>query len=50
MDCPDGVGMEDLLYLAGRWMASTPETVGAADANGDGKADMVDLAIVGKIG
>ncbi len=46
MDCPDGVGMEDLVYLAGRWMSITPETAGAADGNGDGKADMVDLGIV----
>jgi hypothetical protein len=44
--CPDGVGMEDLVYLAGRWMAGTPATVGAADADGNGKVDMVDLAIV----
>jgi hypothetical protein len=43
---PDGVDYMDLWYLAGRWMAGTPATVGAADANGDGKADMVDLAIV----
>ncbi len=46
MACPDGVALEDLLYLAGRWMASVPETVGAADGNGDGKVDMVDLAIL----
>jgi hypothetical protein len=44
--CPDGMGLDDLLYLAGRWMASTPETVGAADGNGDGRVDMVDLAMV----
>ena len=44
--CPDLVGLDDLLYLAERWMADTPETVGAADGNGDGKVDMVDLAIV----
>jgi hypothetical protein len=44
--CPDGVGLEDLLYLSERWMAATPETIGAADANGDGKVDMLDLAIL----
>ncbi len=46
MDCPDGVGFDDLLYLAGRWMASTPEAVGAADANGDGKADLQDFGMI----
>jgi hypothetical protein len=46
MACPDGVSMEDLLYLAGRWMASTPETAGAADGNGDGKVDMEDFAMM----
>ncbi|NLH16546.1 MAG: hypothetical protein GX455_08205 [Phycisphaerae bacterium] len=43
-DCPDGVTLEDLLYLAGRWMANTPEMIGAADANGDGKVDLADFA------
>jgi hypothetical protein len=46
MDCPDGVAMEDLLYLAGRWLASTPATFGAADTNADGRADLMDLAIL----
>jgi hypothetical protein len=46
MDCPDGVGMEDLVYLAGRWMASTPATFGAADTNADGRVDLLDLAIL----
>jgi len=44
--CPDGVGTDDLLYLAERWMASTPETVGAADGNGDGRVDLEDLGIL----
>jgi hypothetical protein len=44
--CPDGVGMEDLVYLAGRWMANTPATIGAADGNGDGKVDLQDFAIL----
>ncbi len=46
MACPNGVGMEDLVYLAGRWMASTPATFGAADGNADGRVDLLDLAIV----
>jgi len=46
MVCPDGVAIEDLLYLAGRWMASTPETAGAADGNGDGKVDLSDFEIL----
>ncbi|NLH17108.1 MAG: hypothetical protein GX455_11060 [Phycisphaerae bacterium] len=45
-DCPDGVAMDDLFYLASRWCATTPETVGASDANGDGKTDLADLAIL----
>ena len=44
--CPDGVGLEDLLYLAGRWLAITPETAGAADLNGDGKVDLQDFGIL----
>jgi hypothetical protein len=43
--CPDGVALEDVLYLAGRWMANTPEGVGAADGNGDGKVDLADFAL-----
>lgn len=46
MNCPDGVGMDDLLYLAGRWMGSTPATAGAADGNGDGKVDLQDFGIL----
>ncbi len=44
--CPDGVAVDDLLYLAERWMATTAATAGAADANGDGKVDMQDMAIL----
>lgn len=44
--CPDGVALDDLLYLANRWLATTPETIGASDANLDGKADLSDLAIL----
>ena len=46
MACPDGVGMEDLVYLAGRWMAGTPATVGAADVDGNGKVDLMDFEIL----
>jgi hypothetical protein len=45
-DCPDGVALDDLLYLALRWLATTPETIGAADANADGKVDLDDFAIL----
>jgi hypothetical protein len=44
--CPDGVGIEDLVYLAQRWLAATPETVGAADGNGDGKVNLEDFEIL----
>jgi hypothetical protein len=46
--CPDGVAMEDLLYLAGRWMASKSEGVGAADGNGDGRVDLCDFGVLGE--
>ncbi|NLH17252.1 MAG: hypothetical protein GX455_11790, partial [Phycisphaerae bacterium] len=42
--CPDGVAIEDLLYLTSRWMATTPETVGAADLTDDGRVGIEDLA------
>jgi mucin-19 len=44
--CPDGVTMEDLMYLAGRWIANTPETVGAADVDGSGKVDLSDFEVL----
>ena len=46
MDCPDGVGMEDLVYLAGRWMANSVMTRGTADVNGDGRVDLQDFGIL----
>jgi hypothetical protein len=46
--CPNGVGMEDLLYLAERWIVSTPETIGAADGNGDGKVNLEDFGMMGE--
>ena len=45
-DCPDGVGMDDLVYLAGRWLASTPEMIGDADATGDGTLEMEDYGVM----
>ncbi len=45
-DCPDGVALDDLLYLANRWLAATPDTIGCADANSDGKVDLSDFAIL----
>lgn len=46
MDCPNGVGLEDLAYLAGRWMTETSAAAGAADGNGDGKVDLQDFGIL----
>jgi hypothetical protein len=43
-DCPDGVAMEDLLYLAERWMKTT--AMGTADANADGRVDLSDFAVM----
>jgi hypothetical protein len=45
-DCPDGIALDDLLYLASRWLATTPETIGSADPTSDGKVDLSDLAIL----
>jgi hypothetical protein len=44
--CPDGVGMEDLVYLAGRWLVDWPNGVGAADTNTDDKVDIADFAVL----
>ena len=46
LTCPDGVMLEDLLYLADRWQGTTLETIGAADADGDGKVTFPDFAIL----
>ncbi|MBN1819040.1 MAG: hypothetical protein JW828_16895 [Sedimentisphaerales bacterium] len=48
LTCPDGVMLEDLLYLADRWQGMTPMIVGAADADGDGKVTFSDFAILSK--
>lgn len=45
-DCPDGVELEDMLYLVERWMMGTPEIIGAADANGDGRVGIEDFAVL----
>jgi hypothetical protein len=44
--CPDGVGMEDLVWMAYDWMASGLTAFSGGDATGDGRIDMSDLAIV----
>jgi hypothetical protein len=35
-----------LVYFAGRWLAETPETIGSADGNGDGRVDLKDFIIL----
>ena len=42
-DCPDGVAMEDLLYVVERWMTTTPSGIGAADGNRDGNIFLDDF-------
>ncbi len=44
--CPDGVGMEDVAYLAERWLDTGSYWAGAADANGDERIDLRDFAIL----
>ncbi len=44
--CPDGVTMEELLYLVNRWLATTSDASGSADANSDGTVNLADLAIL----
>jgi hypothetical protein len=46
LNCPDGIELEDLLFLSERWMTITPETVGSADANSDSKVDLTDFGIL----
>jgi hypothetical protein len=45
-DCPNGVDLNDLLYLSARWLGTTPTKVGAADATFDGKVNLADFAIL----
>ncbi len=47
-DCPNGVDLNDLLYFATRWLATTIETIGSADPTFDGRVDLSDLAILSK--
>ncbi len=44
-DCPDGVALDDLLYLASRWLASSPETAGTADMTGNGTVNLEDFSV-----
>ena len=46
LDCPDGVALEDLIYLAGRWLADTASLAGTADINGDAAVDLCDFALL----
>ena len=45
--CPDGVGVEDLVYLAGRWLAEG-EFAGDADVDGDGVVGLADFGVMGE--
>lgn len=45
-NCPDGVRWNDLVYLSGRWLATKPKGIGAADGNADHRVDMADLALL----
>ena len=45
-DCPDGVGLEDLLYLSDRWLDSNPDPFTSADRTGDGRADLEELSLM----
>jgi hypothetical protein len=44
LTCPDGVDLEDLVYLAERWLSGS--AAGAADENGDHDVDLLDFAVV----
>jgi hypothetical protein len=44
--CPDGIGLDDLAYLAGRWMQTTITDAGAADSDRDGIVGLSDFAVV----
>ena len=46
-DCGDGVGVEDLVYLAGRWLMEG-DFAGAADADGDGVVGLADFGVMGE--
>ncbi len=40
--CPDGVSIEDLLYLSSRWLESELEPYTSADRTGDGEVNLKD--------
>ena len=44
-DCPDGVGLEDILILADYWLETGLEPLAAPDATGDGQINLDDFAI-----
>lgn len=45
LDCPDGVGFDDLTYLAERWLNEEDAALlGAADVNADGRIEQHDFA------
>ena len=47
--CPDGVGMEDVAYLAARWLLNDcgqSDNCDAADLTGDGAVNLADFAIL----
>jgi hypothetical protein len=46
--CPEGVGMDDLMVLAERWMGTTPGEIGSADGNRDGIVNLSDFGILAK--
>ncbi|MBN1125950.1 MAG: hypothetical protein JXA82_13155 [Sedimentisphaerales bacterium] len=46
LTCPDGVGMDDVQYLTEYWLEMTQETIGTADANGDGRITFEDFALL----
>ncbi len=46
LDCPDGVALEDLIYLADRWLAADASLAGTADINADQTVDLADFAIL----
>jgi hypothetical protein len=44
-DCPDGVGLEDILMLTSHWLEMELEPLQSPDATGDGKVNLDDFAI-----
>jgi len=46
-DCPEGVNVEDLFYLADRWLQTGHEPHTSADLSGDGIVSFEDYAVMG---